>query len=422
MTSTNTNIFQYCYKTSFFNRTQELCRLREYLAKPGYSLITLTGIGGIGKTRLALECAKDVAIPVYFVPLHLVSKPTQIAEAISNVLSLDFYDKTSEAQLLSFLNDKQLLLILDNYEHLLEDVQIIEAIIRSAPDVKLLVTSREPLNVQAEWQIHVSGLGYPNNLKGVDDMSSVELFIERARNVQADFNLDDEKDDVYAICELAQGMPLAIEIAARWVKFQSCTRIRENLLDLENIVQNVPNRHRTIRAVLDQTWQCLCDEKRKLFQQLMTFKGCFTAEAALNIAKIEPHELATFVDKSILQITSEDRFYFHEMMRRCVKDYLKNVQSAEDKANQELIEPLTPREMEVLSLLADGLRDREIANQLHISAGTVRNPHMINIRQKLNAKNRTEAVLIARECGLITKTTLQNQHLLVDKYTTSMLA
>jgi len=421
MATTITNIQKYHHNTSFINRSYEMARIKEYLAKSNHHLITLTGMGGIGKTRLALESTKYFPKPVYFVPLHLVNRPTNIVKAIIDALSLEGHGVTSETQLLHFLADKHLLLILDNYEHLLEGVQIVEKIVSSAPNVKLLITSREPLNLQAEWQIHVCGLGYPHNGQAVNDMCSVDLFVERARNVRADFSLADEKYDVYAICELVQGVPLAIEIAARWVKFQSCAHIRENLLDLENMVQNVPDRHRTIRAVFEHSWQLLPKEKRKLFQQLALFQGSFTAKAAFDIAEIEPHELALFVDKSMLQITPEGRFYLHEIMRRCIQDFVKNDRSSEDIANQSLTEPLTPREMEVLELLADGLRDREIANTLHISPGTVRNPHMMNIRQKLSAKNRTEAVLIAKARGLITQTTSQNQHLLGDKQATSML-
>jgi len=422
MTATHTNVQQYYYNTSFINRQAELSLIRDYLSQPDHHLITLTGMGGIGKTRLALECTKDIAIPVYFVSLSEVEKPSRIFEAIVNALSLEIHDRIeSETDLLSFLSDKELLLILDNFEHLLEDMQIVEDILRSASDVKLLVTSREPLNLPAEWQIDVSGLDHPRDGQAHVNMSSIRLFAERARKVRADFSLDDEKDKVYAICELVQGMPLAIEIAARWVKFQSCKWIRDNLLDLENLVQNVPNRHRTIRAVFNHSWQFLSGEKCNLYQRLLIFEDSFTAEAAEKRANIQSHKLATLVDKSLLEVTSEGCYSFPHIMRQCVEDYLKNIQSLADKANQELPEPLTSREMEVLALLANGLRDREIADKLHISAGTVRNPHMINIRQKLNAKNRTEAVLIAKAHGLITKTTPQNQHLLGDKYNTSML-
>lgn len=415
MKSTSANIQQYLPNTLFINRTDEMARIKDYLAKPDYNLITLTGMGGIGKTRLALESAKYFSVPVCFLPLNQVNSSAEFVEAIIDVLLIESAEHDLEATLLNYLSDKQIVLILDNFEHLLSSAYIIESIIRSSPNVKLLVTSREPLNLQAEWQIHVSGLGYPHDGKPTDDMSSVDLFVERARSVKADFSLDDEKDDIYAICELVQGMPLAIEIAARWVKFQSCKHIRGNLLNLENMLQNVPDRHRTIRAIFAQSWQCLSEKQRQLFQQLLMFKSSFTAEAAFNMITIEPHELATLVDKSMLQRTSDNLYYFHEMMRCYVQDYPKNALSLKDKANQELPEPLTPREMEVLSLLANGLSDREIATHLHISPGTVRNPHMINIRQKLNVKNRTEAVLIAKAYGLITKTTTQNQHLLGDK-------
>ncbi len=322
--------------TSFISRKSELAQIADYLAAPERNLITLTGPGGIGKTRLALEAAAQSELPVYFVPLQPLTQPENIVTAIINELPLQLYDSTNpQSQLLSYLENKQLLLLLDNFEHLLQGVSLVETMLQAAPTVKLLVTSREPLNLQAEWQIAVKGLSYPEKNQSTADLSSVELFAERARNVKPDFELETEKDAVYGICSLVRGMPLAIEIAARWVKFQPCTRIQDDLLDLENRLRDVPERHRSMRAVFNQSWRLLFENERQVFQSLAVFRGGFTVDAASTITGATEQQLANLVDKSVLQRMSADRFTMHELLRQYAEEHLHQDHEAHRQTSQQ---------------------------------------------------------------------------------------
>ena len=252
--------------------------------------MTLVGPGGIGKTRLAIEAARQhVALfpdGVYFVPLAPVESPHLLASVIAEALSVSLSgSENASTQLVRALRDKRLLLVLDNFEHLLEGTGLLTDLL-DAPNIKLVVTSRERLNLQEEWVEEVAGLAYPRGrLTGTPEAyAAVELFVQRAQQVQAGFSLADNTQAVVDICQRVEGMPLGLELAATWLRVMPCQEIApqiERSLDfLTTAVRNVPERHRSVRAVLDHSWNLLSETERQVLARLSIFRGGFDLEAA----------------------------------------------------------------------------------------------------------------------------------------------
>ncbi|MHB8625596.1 MAG: helix-turn-helix domain-containing protein [Aggregatilineales bacterium] len=344
--------------TPFIGRADELAEVAQRLNDPTCRLLTLVGAGGSGKTRLALEAAHDqianFADGVYFVVLTPVAVPNLVAAAIAGALKLTFYDPADPAaSIVGYLRAKALLLLLDNFEHLLEATGLLTDILAAAPQVKMLVTSREALNLQEEWVRRVDGLSFPTALTlnpspqgrgtgsdlpsplgegpgvraALESYSAIRLFIERARQVRANFSLADEWDNVLRICQLVQGMPLAIELAAAWLKTLPCARIADeiqrNLDFLASPLRNVPERHRSMRAVFDHSWKLLTIEEQSIFRTLAVFRGGFEHEAAERIANASLQTLTALVDKSLLQCTTAGRYDLHELLRQYAEQQLE---------------------------------------------------------------------------------------------------
>src|SRR5438093_6963430 len=243
-------------RTSFVGRASELEAIDRLLEDPGCHLLTLVGPGGAGKTRLALEAAarRVDRYPhgVHFVPLPSVSSPDFLAPALAESIQFAVDGAHSgfsaQEQLLDYLSERSTLLVLDNFEHLVEGSGLLGEVIERAPHVELLTTSRERLNVQSEWVFDVDGLGLAEN--GSGSASAVRLFVERAKQVAPGFALDDTTE-VLRICRLVDGMPLGIELAASWVSVLSCTEIADeiagNIDFLATSTRDVPDRHRSLR-------------------------------------------------------------------------------------------------------------------------------------------------------------------------------
>lgn len=250
--------------SAFVNRDSEIAEIMDRLTNTDCRLLTLVGPGGIGKTRLAMRvaanCAEQFDDGVYFVPLQPLDSPEFILSAIIDIVSPQSRSgRDLKHQLLQYLRDKALLLVLDNFEHLLDGAELLSEILEAAPDVKLLVTSREVLSLQEEWRYSVPGLQYPetNAIEQPGAYSAVQLFVERARQVRGDLLLADEQTAVIRVCRLVEGMPLALELAAVWAKAlrtdEIATEIQRNLDFLSTSLRNVPRRHQSITAVFEQT-------------------------------------------------------------------------------------------------------------------------------------------------------------------------
>jgi predicted ATPase len=303
------------------------------------------GPGGAGKTRLALEAAarRVDRYPhgVHFVPLASVSSPDFLAPALAESIQFAVDGAHSgfsaRDQLLDYLSERSTLLVLDNFEHLVEGSELLGEVIERAPQVELLTTSRERLNVQSEWVFDVEGLGLAENGNG--SASAVRLFIERATQVVPAFALDDAGySHALRICRLVDGMPLGIELAASWVSVLSCAEIADeiegNIDFLATSMRDVPERHRSLRAAIDQSWRLLTSEQRSAFSQLSVFRGSFDRSAAVAVTGADLRLLSELVAKSLLRRPDFGRFELHELLRQYAAEQLRLSPDEESDARE----------------------------------------------------------------------------------------
>ncbi len=321
--------------TPFVGRTHDLRAIMDLVANPSCRLLTLVGPGGMGKTRLSQEVLRQLADKessdgLYFIGLQALNATSLIIPAIADAIGLTFFQTANQQQeLLDFLRPKRLFIVFDNMEHLLGGVEIISAILAHAPEIRVLVTSRESLNLQEEWLYSLTGMGIPNTdaMETLESFSAVRLFVQTARRVYPDFSVENERAGIARICALVGGMPLGLELAAAWVRALSCDEIADeianNLSILETSARNVPERHRTMRGVLAQSWTLLTNEEQQVMIRLAVFQGGCTREAAEVVAGASLRVLSGLVDKSWLRWDSDNRRYdLHELLRQYAEEQL----------------------------------------------------------------------------------------------------
>jgi len=344
--------------TSFVGRAKELADVIRRLTDRDCRLLTLVGPGGIGKTRLALQTAQAFldsqfgqgffAYGVVFVPLVAVGSINGMVSAMAEAANFRFYSNLpARQQLLDYLREKEMLLVLDNLEHLLSPseegaqsegglagaAELIAEILAAAPKIKILVTSREALNLQEAWFHPVEGLSFPpppasleeegtqnKGGDGLEKYDAVQLFVQSAQRARVEFSLAAVRAHVIRVCRLVEGMPLALELAATWLKVLPIEKIaqelEQNLNVLSTRLQNMPERHRSMRAVFDQSWQLLTETERNTLKQLSVFKGSFDHPAAEQVAGATLITLAILVEKSLLRVTESGRYQLHELLRQ----------------------------------------------------------------------------------------------------------
>lgn len=305
-------------------------QIHHYLDKADNRLITILGQGGIGKTRFAQHIAhqrlEDYRDGVFFVPLASVTSPDFVAQAILNALNIPHIDtrRTPKDALLENLREKHLLLILDNMEHLMDSVDLLQSILSFASFIQLIVTSREQLQIQGEQVLAMPVLPYPLDEAKSSDYPALQLFAQVAQLVQPEFELDSVVDEVARICRLVDGLPLAIVIAAGWVQFLPAetiaNRIEENIDFLTISRRDLPERHRGITALMNSTWASLGEQERRVMQKLTVFSGDFSLEAAEQIAEASLADLMGLVSKSLLQKGRAERYHQHELLRRYAQE------------------------------------------------------------------------------------------------------
>ena len=320
--------------TPFVGRGRELATLTEWLADPGCRLVTILGAGGMGKTRLALAVAEQLT-PRYrdggfFVALAAVEQEEGIVPAIAQAVGFVFQnDKRSpQTQLTDYLRTRQLLLVLDNWEHLLAASPNLGELAQHCPGVQMLVTSRERLRISAETLFVLPGMDYPTGESGhYAEYGAVELFVETmGRRQRALPQNPADWEAIARICRLVDGMPLAIVLAAGWLGLLRLAEIAEEIARdadvLENDLRDLPLRQRSMRVVFEQSWQRLSPTERDLYMRLSVFHNGFTDNAARRVAGATLSVLRGLTDKALLWRDADDRYHIHELLRQYAAEKL----------------------------------------------------------------------------------------------------
>jgi len=341
--------------TPFIGREAELAKITDLIqAESTCRLLTLIGPGGIGKTRLAIQSARQVmedasqVFPdgVYFVSLAPVSTAESVLPTMADALSFPLSGSNPKEQLLNYLSKKTVLLLLDNFEHLipLGVTDLLSEMIIRAPQIKLLVTSRERLNLQQGWGLEVNGLRFPTGAEteetSLEAYEGIQLFVERAQRARPGFTLSRENGaHIVRIGQLVRGMPLGLELAATWLRMMTCREIAQEIergLDfLTSSLRDIPERHQSLRAVFEQSWQHLSAGERAVFRKLSVFRGGFRRRAAERVAGATLSLLSALVDKSLLRRTRAGRYEVHELLSQYAAERLNQFPDEMEEAQNQ---------------------------------------------------------------------------------------
>ncbi len=344
--------------TPFIGRAEEYAQVLDRLNNPACRLVSIVGPGGAGKTRLAVECARACAASpaarfadgVFFVDLaELVPNdvlPFLLATTIAGALGISL--DGSEApidQLAQLLRPRALLLVLDNVEQLLPAAPAFAELLRKAPKLALLATTREPLHLRGEWCVVLAGLPFPaasaaeniteppGSVEALGRLASVQLFVQTARMVDPTFALTPANAAAVArICGMLEGLPLGIELAANWLRTLSCADLAGELAHgfdiLADATLDLAPRQRSVRALFESSWRMLAAPEQQALRRLTVFRGSFTRAAAATVADVPLPMLAALVDKSLLRretradAAEPGRYMLLEMVRQYAAEQL----------------------------------------------------------------------------------------------------
>lgn len=295
-----------------FGRAEEVAEIKKLLLEDNVRLITLTGVGGSGKTSLARFIAadhlSDFRDGIFFIELAPVFNPDFVAASIARILDIKESAGHSVIQALqNFLRERQILLILDNFEQVVTAAPLLGELVRAAPRLKILVTSRTALRIDSENELIIPPLAVPpagfSNANSInpENYPSVQMFVDRAKRVKPNFILTTETAaDVAAICAGLDGLPLAIELAAARIILLSPSamlkRLENRLQILTSRLSNLPARHQTMRAAIAWSYELLAEDEKRLFGHLAVFAGGFTVETAEAICAVEEFGGAEILD------------------------------------------------------------------------------------------------------------------------------
>jgi len=333
--------------TPFIGRDHELSTILQLTLQTECRLLTLIGPGGMGKTRLALETAHTIndrfpdQFPdgIFYISLTQLSSGAHLVSVIADHLHIRLSGtRQQDLQLLAYLQNKSLLFVLDNLEHLIPSrnhgdptmpgIGFLSQVLAMAPGVKIIVTSRERLNLHGEWLFDLSGLPVPESAGPIGlsmpaalQYSAINLFLQHAKRVAPNFELTPENlAEIILICQLVEGLPLGIELAASWVRVLSvgeiASEISQSLDFLEATTRDIPLRHRSLRAVFDHSWALLNAEEQELLRKLSVFHGGFDRQAAEQVCGARLPDLSSLVDKSLIHRLSARRYELHELIRQ----------------------------------------------------------------------------------------------------------
>ncbi len=369
-------------KNLLIGREEELVRLRTMLRDPFCRLITVAGLGGIGKTQLVLALLEEIIQQETVLFLHGVSfislvgiesaslMPMTIADALDSPLS---GKRDPLDDLVEMLRGKEMLIILDNFEHLIDDgVDVVSRILNDCPQIKLLVTCREWLNIASEWRLGLEGLSYPpvnyranwhpanrssepsDALEGLLDYPAIQFFLIEAKRTKTEFDLAPEDvEPLIRLCHLVGGIPLALMLAATLIRNLPveaiAAAVERDLAMLSSDVQNMPSRQRSMKVVFDSSWNQLLGYEQELFQALSVFRGGFTVDAASSLVNENEEEatiqwpsenahdgfhvgwsltleiLDTLASRGLVQYDeAADRYHLHELLRQLAGEKLQS--------------------------------------------------------------------------------------------------
>jgi DNA-binding SARP family transcriptional activator/predicted ATPase len=373
---------------SFVGRTAELALINEHLVNPERRLISLVGPGGSGKTALAIEAgwtASSNYLGPFIHGVFMISLAGVRAPSASDSGAASGYDPLltavadglgfrptvdPDSELVNYLGDRRLLLILDNVEQLMGAARkLVSALLRGAPSLQILATSRTRLNLAEEWLVEVGGLPVPGlpvpglpvpgpPIKGQLPAATAEaafngdapsLFVRRAARLMPEIHSEEglrrcPEETIIRICQLVQGLPLGVELAASWVRLLSCGEIavelEKNLDFLRSSAADLEERHRSLRAVFDYSWALLEDPDRKIFGRLAVFSGSFDRSAAETVTGATMHNLARLVDYSLLQRRDAGA---QKSQRFEILESLRHFAAEKQQATAEGLDPLNER-------------------------------------------------------------------------------
>jgi serine/threonine protein kinase/predicted ATPase len=384
--------------TPFVGRSREVAGVLRLLRDQGAQLVTLIGPGGMGKSRVALEVARRFrsaaptspgvvsgeprAARVCFVDLTRIAEPSLLVSAIGSALGFAFPSGSGDAgdQLCAYLHEKELLLLLDNFEHVLSGADFIATLLQRAPGIQVLATSREPLRLSSETQFALTGMDLGGGQQALarehaGECAAVELFVASAQRVRSDFDPRLDREAVLEICRAVHGMPLGIVLASSWVAVLGPHEIAEEIRRSPDILRDgrgdLPSRQRSLRAVFDHSWALLAPEDREIFARLSAFRGGFTRGAAEFVAGAQLVNLATLVGKSLLEWQpSASRYVIHELLRQYAEEKLAQLPSRE--ATRERLGAFFSLYLSEREAALQGLRQRRIVQEIGTELGNIR--------------------------------------------------
>jgi predicted ATPase/DNA-binding SARP family transcriptional activator len=323
--------------TPFVGREFEITALSGLILDPDFSLVTIIAPGGMGKTRLALELGrrlvKQFQNGAFFVELAPINDSKNIIPLVAEAIGYQFQQngRSQKQQVLDYLQNKQILLILDNFEQLIDGgSEIVTEMLESAQGLKILVTSRRRLYQAGETLFTLHGLRLPDLDSAQDAARSaaIELFHQAARRARPDFVLNSENlPHAIRICRLVQGMPLGILLAAPWISVLSTSEIAAEIQQGLDILEaeggELPQRLRSIRAVFDHTWGMMTEEEQGIFMKLAIFRGGFTRQAGQAVAGSGLRQLQSLFNKALIaRDASQGRYTTHELLRQYAEEKL----------------------------------------------------------------------------------------------------
>ena len=373
-------------------RDGEIAVLKELFNRPECRLVTIVGPGGIGKSRLALQVAAELAQQfidgVAFVGLASLASVDRLPIALAEATGCSFEDTGDvRSQLVDYLRPKHLLVLLDSIEHLLDDgasIELVANLLEQAPGLALLVTSRERLNLQREWVFELQGLSTPPLPRAPSDHAtqaqieaypSAGLFLHHARRLRPGFPVTPTDSAAIArICQAVEGLPLAIELSAAWTPTLSCVEIADEIQSgidfLSAAVRDLPPRHRSMRAVFDHSWRLLTEREQQVMRRLAVFRGSFTRKAAEHVAGATLSQLSSLVAKSLVRRTSEGRYDLHELIGQYSAAQLKEAgeEIIASRAHAEYYLAFAANSLERLQ----GADQRQVMEDIHLDLDNLR--------------------------------------------------